>query len=293
MSQAPVLPMFVDAMIGDTLHLDMEAFGCYHMILYATWRANGSPLPDDDVVLARVCRMPAARWRKVRIILAPFFDLSGGTWRQGRLEREWTRVSEAARVARENGARGGRPPRKPPEHEPTGNPSLNPEPNQNVSKTKASLTLTEPINQTPPSETVVEAGLVAAVIGVVDDVVQQHFGVRSVRHIHDRSIAEGWIEQGMRPDGVRAVVEPIVAKRKRAGEDAPGSLKFFLNPMQRAIAAGAAAAKPSGAAIDPEQEAAAKRYSDAVNAWADNGREGPSPTPEQFGWHRGKARVPA
>lgn len=108
MSQAPVMPMFVDAMVADTMHLSAEAFGAYHLLLYATWRNNGRPLPDDDRKLARVCRVSTAKWRRsLRDELAAFFDVEDGTWRQKRLENEWSSVTRRIESARENGSAGG------------------------------------------------------------------------------------------------------------------------------------------------------------------------------------------
>jgi uncharacterized protein YdaU (DUF1376 family) len=99
MSQAPALPMFVDAMLGDTLDLSAEAFGAYHLLLYAIWRRNGEPLPDDDAKLARICRVTTAKWKRVlRPELVGFFDEEAlertGTWRQKRLEKEWNFVAK-------------------------------------------------------------------------------------------------------------------------------------------------------------------------------------------------------
>lgn len=281
MSQAPVLPMFVDAMIGDTLQLDAEEFGAYHLILYATWRANGQPLADDDEKMARLCRMPVARWKKVRKGLEPFFDLSGGTWRQGRLEREWARVAEAAERARKNGRGGGRPPKTPPQPEPSGNPVGYSWDTQNEPGSKAPLTLTKPNNPLPPSESTAARAAEDAVLGMIDDLVRSNFGMASPRHQQDRAIVQGWIEQGMSLEAIRSVVEPIIAGRAKAGQDAPGTLKFFLNPMVRAIASGAT--RPTLVPADPEREAAAKRYTDALNRWHDDGRQGPAPKPEDFG----------
>lgn len=108
MSQAPIMPMATDAMIADTTHLTAEEFGAYHFILYATWRNNGVPLPDDDKRLARVCRLTVARWRRLRQVLEGFFDLNEGTWRQKRLEKEWDYVAQRRRALRANAAKGGR-----------------------------------------------------------------------------------------------------------------------------------------------------------------------------------------
>lgn len=121
MSQAPSMPVFVDAMLADTLHLSRDEFGAYHFILYATWRNNGNPLKDDDDLLARVCRATPAAWRKLRPILVAFFDVSDGYWRQKRLEKEWSYVADRAQRAKENGTKGGRP--KKTDSEPRRNPS--------------------------------------------------------------------------------------------------------------------------------------------------------------------------
>lgn len=110
MSQAPAMPVFTDALIGDTTHLSAEEFGSYCLLLFATWRNNGQPLDDNPRDLARVCRVTLRRWlSKLRARLAPFFDLSNGTWRQKRLEKEWQRCARLASISRSNGARGGRP----------------------------------------------------------------------------------------------------------------------------------------------------------------------------------------
>lgn len=313
MSQAPVMPMFVDAMLGDTLHLDSELFGAYHLILYAEWRANGQPLPDDDAILARICRMTVARWRKCRPVLAQFFDLTDGTWRQKRLEREWAATQDRARRSRENGANGGRPPKPKPEPAkgPPGNPKTNPSGNpektqqetqsetqqetQTVTQTKASLSLSVSSGESspPPEKTAApEPGggaddAVAAMIAGVDDAIAEHFGQRRRRlHPQDRAIARGWIEQGLSAATVFEVVEPIIGKRAANGQDAPESLKFFVDPVLRAVASGAALRDrmaPSPVASDPAIAEASRRYTEAVTAWSRDGRHGSAPTREQFG----------
>lgn len=95
MSKAPSMPVFPDALIGDTTDLSMEEFGAYCMILFVTWRNNGRALPDDPVRMARVCRVSERRWtNQLRPVLTRFFDLTGGTWRQLRLEKEWDFVAK-------------------------------------------------------------------------------------------------------------------------------------------------------------------------------------------------------
>lgn len=110
MSQAPAMPVFTDALLGDTTDLSMEEFGAYCMLLFVTWRNNGIPLADDDVRLARIVRVSVQRWReRLRPSLVRFFDLSAATWRQQRLEKEWIFVAKRSALAREKGLRGGRP----------------------------------------------------------------------------------------------------------------------------------------------------------------------------------------
>jgi uncharacterized protein YdaU (DUF1376 family) len=38
MSQAPSMPVFTDALLGDTMRLSTEEFGAYCLLLFVTWR---------------------------------------------------------------------------------------------------------------------------------------------------------------------------------------------------------------------------------------------------------------
>lgn len=132
-----------------------------------------------------------------------------------------------------------------------------------------------------------EEGPVEAMIGAVDDAIAEHFGQRRRRrHPQDRAVARGWIEQGLSAATVSGIVEPIVGKRAANGQDAPESLKFFIDAVVRALASGAVLRErmaPSSAASDPALAEASRRYTDAVTAWSRDGRQGPSPAREQFG----------
>jgi uncharacterized protein YdaU (DUF1376 family) len=109
MAKAPIMPVFTDALIGDTTHLSTEQFGAYVLILIATWRNNGRALPDDDERMARVCRVTVKRWRaKLRPVLIEFFADSDGHWHQHRLEQEFERVTKLIDVRRTLGKAGGR-----------------------------------------------------------------------------------------------------------------------------------------------------------------------------------------
>jgi uncharacterized protein YdaU (DUF1376 family) len=107
MSQAPYMPVFTDALLGDTLHLSAEEFGAYCLILFATWSNGGQALADDDVLLARVCRVSGQKWVSLRKKIVGFFDTKDGVWRQKRLEKEWNYVQQRSETNRKNGRNGG------------------------------------------------------------------------------------------------------------------------------------------------------------------------------------------
>jgi uncharacterized protein YdaU (DUF1376 family) len=146
MSQAPSMPVFTDALIGDTTHLSMEEFGAYLMILFVTWRNNGQPLPDDDKRLARICRMSEKKWSAIRPTISEFFDLSEGVWRQKRLEKEWKYVSEQRAKQSEKGKKSAQarslknnetPPAAVAQRlEPQGQPNVNPQPQPHTEEKK-------------------------------------------------------------------------------------------------------------------------------------------------------------
>lgn len=115
MSKAPAMPLFCGDYLAATVGLSLEQSGAFLHILMAIWASGGKPIADDDEFLARICRVTRDRWqKKIRPALAPLFDLSGGTWRNERLEREWTYVQGRIEAQRANGAKGGRPPKNGP-----------------------------------------------------------------------------------------------------------------------------------------------------------------------------------
>jgi len=134
------MPVFTDALIGDTLHLSAEEFGAYCLLLFATWRNNGEALPDDVAELSQICRVTPARWRtRMRSKLVRFFNVGDGYWHQKRLEKEWDNVQRKVEANRANGARGGRP------REPNGNPPVNPTGTEGIPNGNPTGTQTEPI----------------------------------------------------------------------------------------------------------------------------------------------------
>lgn len=87
------MPLYIGDYLRDTMHLTTEQHGAYLLLLMAGWTQGGS-LPDDDVRLAAIVRLPVKEWRKLRPVLAEFYRIANGLWVQGRLQRERTAATE-------------------------------------------------------------------------------------------------------------------------------------------------------------------------------------------------------
>jgi uncharacterized protein YdaU (DUF1376 family) len=105
MTDAPVMPLWVGDYLSDTLHLTLEQHGAYTRILMVTWNNGCKPLPDDAEYMHRMLGCSRQRWFQIREKLAPFFDLSEGTWRSRRLELEWRKLQEKRKQQSENAKR--------------------------------------------------------------------------------------------------------------------------------------------------------------------------------------------
>ena len=98
-SKVPCLHFFPSDHIADTLHLSLEAQGCYILILFHTWNRNCQPF--DDKELQSLLRVTPRKWRKIKEEITPLFDLSEGTFKQKRLEKTWREALERSKKARE------------------------------------------------------------------------------------------------------------------------------------------------------------------------------------------------
>lgn len=89
MAQFPALPIWTDALLGDTTHLTQAEFGAYLLMLIVAWRSPGCCLPNDEKYLARITRSHLARnWRVIRSAVMPFWRLGeDGQLRQKRLSQ--------------------------------------------------------------------------------------------------------------------------------------------------------------------------------------------------------------
>ena len=65
------MPIYIADYLADTCRLTTEQHGAYLLLIFDYWR-NGA-LPDDDAVLAQVCRMNADAWSNAQAVLRSFF----------------------------------------------------------------------------------------------------------------------------------------------------------------------------------------------------------------------------
>ena len=106
MSAPPFMPLYVGDYLADTTHLTAGEDGAYMRLLMCMWRAGGS-LPEDDVRLARFCKLTPAQWQRVKPAVMEFFTVSEGVISQRRLSRELQKHTAAVFQRREAGSRGG------------------------------------------------------------------------------------------------------------------------------------------------------------------------------------------
>jgi uncharacterized protein YdaU (DUF1376 family) len=104
-----MLPLFTDAFLADTGHLNAQETGAYLLLLMAAWRTRDCQLPDEDKDLARWARVDLRTWKKIKPRVMSFWSKIGGSWTQKRLAQEREKASKRADAARANGATGGRP----------------------------------------------------------------------------------------------------------------------------------------------------------------------------------------
>lgn len=108
MAEFPALPFFTDAYLADTRHLTTEEHGAYLLLLMCAWRTRGCVLKANDRQLARIAGVSPTKWRRLKPVLAEFFTVDNGSWRQKKLTYVHESVSKKVARNRQNGARGGR-----------------------------------------------------------------------------------------------------------------------------------------------------------------------------------------
>lgn len=92
MAKFPALPLWTDALIGDTYHLSPAEFGAYMRLLIAAWRSPNCDLPTDDHYLGKAIGDPR-NWPRLKKTVLLYFNIEGERMTQKRLLRERDFVS--------------------------------------------------------------------------------------------------------------------------------------------------------------------------------------------------------
>jgi uncharacterized protein YdaU (DUF1376 family) len=75
-----LFPCRVEQFLNDTIPLTPEQIGAYALLQIHCWRRGGS-LPDNNRVLATLCKVSTRRWREIlRPDLEPLFHITDGQW---------------------------------------------------------------------------------------------------------------------------------------------------------------------------------------------------------------------
>ena len=86
--------LWTDAYLADTGHLSTLEHGAYLLILISMWR-NGGTLPDDDCLLRKCSKVPAAHWGRIAPTIRKFLSKNdNGTLSQKRLKTEFERTAK-------------------------------------------------------------------------------------------------------------------------------------------------------------------------------------------------------
>ena len=107
MTDIPAMMLWTDAYMADTSHLTTLEHGAYLLLMMAMWRAGGR-LPDDDVRLARVVKLPLDKWRKMAPLIREFLTVKDGFVFQKRLKLELEIAQSRIDKSRKAGRAGGR-----------------------------------------------------------------------------------------------------------------------------------------------------------------------------------------
>jgi uncharacterized protein YdaU (DUF1376 family) len=102
MADFPALPLFTDAFLADTGHLDATETGAYLSLLMAAWRSPGCRLPDDPVRLARMARCDQRTWKRVSATVLSFWTRDDdGMLKQKRLSKTFEFCNTSRQKKRE------------------------------------------------------------------------------------------------------------------------------------------------------------------------------------------------
>jgi uncharacterized protein YdaU (DUF1376 family) len=102
MAAMPFMPLYVADYLADAAHLSTLEHGAYLLLIMTYWQ-RGEALPDDDKKLARIARLDARNWARVKPQICEFFTTGDNKWLHHRVERELSNVRTKSLKKREGG----------------------------------------------------------------------------------------------------------------------------------------------------------------------------------------------
>ena len=96
MAELPFLPLRVDRLLADTIHMSAEEFGAYCRLLFAMW-LNGGTLKNEERELRKICGISAYKFRAIREKILRPMTVVGDTISQKRLTDTWLTVQDVRR----------------------------------------------------------------------------------------------------------------------------------------------------------------------------------------------------
>jgi uncharacterized protein YdaU (DUF1376 family) len=102
MAAMPFMPLYVADYMADAAHLSTLEHGAYLLLIMTYWQ-RGEALPDDDKKLARIARLDARTWARVKPQICDFFTTGDNKWLHNRVERELSNVRAKSLKKREGG----------------------------------------------------------------------------------------------------------------------------------------------------------------------------------------------
>jgi uncharacterized protein YdaU (DUF1376 family) len=80
------MPLYIGDYLADTARLTTEQHGAYLLLLMDYWRSGR--LPDNDQILAQICKLSPDAWSNAKAMLMQFFNIQDGYWIHTRVEKE-------------------------------------------------------------------------------------------------------------------------------------------------------------------------------------------------------------
>lgn len=102
-----MMPLWTDALLGDTIHLSTEAFGAYMKLLIVSWRSKTGDIPACDTFCKNTLGWSPRKWASIKPQVESFFEAQSGRWIQKRLKAEWEKAqARAERTVQSKHAKG-------------------------------------------------------------------------------------------------------------------------------------------------------------------------------------------